>query len=142
MILLTDIADLVSWFNDLQFYNQRLEWRNKMEIYITQGNYTEAAVKGMIQNPEDRALAVAALMEAVGAKMLQYYVTHGEYDFLVITEADETDANMLAGLMVAGSSGGACNLKTTRAFTTQEAKLSMEKAGQVVAGFSTAGSGG
>ena len=113
-----------------------------MGIYITQGNYTEAAVKGMIQNPEDRAPAVAALMESVGAKMLQYYVTHGEHDFLVITEADDTDANILAGLMVAGSSGRVCNLKTTRAFTAQEAKLAMEKAGQVVDGFSAAGSGG
>lgn len=113
-----------------------------MGIYITQGNYTEAAVKGMIQNPEDRAPAVAALMEAVGAKMLQYYVTHGEYDFLLISEGDDTDSNILAGLMVAGSSGGVCNLKTTRAFTTQEAKSAMEKAGQVVAGFSAAGSGG
>lgn len=113
-----------------------------MAIYITQGNYTEAALKGMIKNPEDRAPAVAALMEAVGAKMLQYYVTQGEYDFLVITEADESNANMLAGLMVAGSSGGVCNMKTTRAFTTQEAKSAMKKAGQVAAGFKAAGSGG
>ena len=113
-----------------------------MGLYITQGNYTESAIKGMIQNPEDRAPAVAALMEAVGAKMLQYYVTHGEYDFLVVTEGDDSNANLLAGLMVAGSSGGACNLKTTRAFTTQEAKSAMEKAGQVVAGFNAAGGDG
>jgi uncharacterized protein with GYD domain len=113
-----------------------------MAIYITQGNYSESALKGMIQNPEDRAPAVAALMEAVGAKMLQYYVTHGEYDFLVITEGDDTNADFLAALMVAGSSGGVCNLKTTRAFTTQEARSAMEKAGQVIAGFSAAGSGG
>ena len=112
-----------------------------MGIYITQGNYTEAAIKGMIQNPEDRAPAVAALMEAVGAKMLQYYVTHGEYDFLVITEGDDTNADFLAGLMVAGASGGVRNLKTTRAFTTEDAKSAMEKAGKVVAGFKAAGSG-
>lgn len=42
-------------------------------------------------------------------------------------------------LMAAGSSGGACNLKTIRAFTSQEAKSAMEKAGKVVAGFSAAG---
>ena len=110
-----------------------------MGLYITQGNYTESAIKGMIQNPEDRATAVAALMEAVDAKMLQYYVTHGEYDFMVITEGDDTNGDLLAGLMAAGSSGGACNLKTIRAFTSQEAKSAMEKAGKVVAGFSTAG---
>lgn len=112
-----------------------------MGIYITQGNYTESAVKGMLQNPEDRAPAVAALMESVGAKMLGYYVTHGEYDFLVISEGDDSNTNYLAGLMVAGASGGVCNLKTTRAFTTQEAKSAMEKAKQVSAGFKAAGAG-
>lgn len=112
-----------------------------MGLYITQGNYTETAIKGMVQNPEDRAPAVAALMEAVGARMLQYYVTHGEYDFLVVTEGDDSNSDLLAGLMVAGSTGGVCNLKTTRAFTTQEAKAAMEKAGDVVAGFQAAGSG-
>lgn len=110
-----------------------------MALYITQGNYSEAAIRGMIQNPEDRAPAVAALMEAVGAKMLQYYVTHGEYDFLVVCEGDDSNTDFLAGLMVAGGSGGVTNLKTTRAFTTAEAKSAMEKAGQVVAGFNAAG---
>jgi uncharacterized protein with GYD domain len=113
-----------------------------MGIYITQGNYTESALKGMIQNPEDRGPAAAALMESVGAKLLQYYVTHGEYDFLVICEGDDANTDFLAGLLVAGSSGSLCNLKTTRAFTTQEAKSAMEKAGQVVAGFKPAGGGG
>lgn len=110
-----------------------------MGIYITQGNYTETAVKGMIENPEDRAPAVAALMESVGNKMLNYYVTHGEYDFLVITEADEKGAGLLAALMVAGASGRVCNLKTTRAFSTQEALSAMESAKQVVAGYKAPG---
>ncbi len=110
-----------------------------MGLYITQGNYTESAVKGMVANPEDRATAVAALMESVGAKLLNYYVTHGEYDFLVISEGDDTNTNYLAGLMVAGASGGVCNLKTTRAFTTQDAKSAMETANQVIAGFKAAG---
>ena len=40
-----------------------------MAIFISQGNYTEQAMKGMIDNPEDRAGAVAGLMESVGAKL-------------------------------------------------------------------------
>ena len=43
------------------------------------------------------------------------------------------------GVMVAGATGGVCNLKTTRAFTTQDAKSAMEKANQVIAGFKAAG---
>ena len=85
-----------------------------MAIFITQGNYSQQAIKGMVDNPEDRQGAVAALMESVGAKLLQYYVTTGEYDFLVVTESDSL-TDLVAGLMIAGSTGGVTNLKTNRA---------------------------
>jgi uncharacterized protein with GYD domain len=110
-----------------------------MAIYITQGCYTEHAVKGMVDQPEDRAPAVTALIEASGGKLLQYYVTMGEYDFMIISEADSTDSGFLAGLMVAGASGGVTNLKTIQAFTTAEAKSAMEKANTIRAGFRPAG---
>ena len=82
-----------------------------MGIFITQGNYTGNAIKGMVDKPEDRAAAVAGLMESVGAKLLQYYVTTGEYDFLVVTEGNNLQ-DMVAALMVAGATGGVTNLKT------------------------------
>jgi uncharacterized protein with GYD domain len=41
-----------------------------MGIYITQGNYTETAMKGMLDSPEDREGTAASLMESVGAKLL------------------------------------------------------------------------
>lgn len=110
-----------------------------MAIFITQGNYTEQAMKGMIDKPDDRASAVAALMESVGAKLLHYYMTTGEYDFLVITESDNL-TDLVAGLMVAGSTGGATNLKTIQALTVQEAMAAMEKANAARAGFRPAGS--
>ncbi len=111
-----------------------------MGIFITQGNYTEQAMMGMIDNPEDRASAVAGLMESVGAKFLQLYVTTGEYDFLLISEADNL-TDLVAGLMIAGSTGGVTNLKTIQAMTTQEAKAAMEKANAARAGFRPAGAG-
>lgn len=111
-----------------------------MAIYITQGRYSETAMKGMVDKPEDRAPAVAALIEAAGGKMRDYYVTLGEYDFLIVSEADP-GRNFLASLMVAGASGGVTNLKTTQAFTTAEAKSAMEKANSIRAGFRPAGAG-
>ena len=66
-----------------------------MTIYITQGRYTDQAIKGMIAKPEDRKQAVSALIEAAGGKLLDYYVTFGEFDFLVISEADD-DVDMAA----------------------------------------------
>ncbi len=111
-----------------------------MGIYITQGNYTQSAMKGMVDHPEDRAKAVAGLAESVGAKMLQYYVTTGEYDFLVVFEGDDLQ-DMVAALMVAGATGGVTNLKTVQALTTKQAKSAMEKAKSARAAFHPAGSG-
>ncbi|MDJ0948300.1 MAG: GYD domain-containing protein [Alphaproteobacteria bacterium] len=111
-----------------------------MGLFITQGNYTARAVKGMVDNPEDRAAAVAALMESVGAKLVEYYVTTGEYDFLVVSEGDNV-TDVLAGLMVAGATGTVTNLKTVQALTTADAKVAMERAQAARASFRPAGGG-
>ena len=58
-----------------------------MPTYITQGRYTRDAIKGMIVKPEDRADAVARLLSKVGGRLISYYLTFGEYDFLAIAEA-------------------------------------------------------
>ena len=46
-------------------------------IYITQGRYTQAAMKGMIASPEDRTEQARGLFERAGLRMLAYYVTSG-----------------------------------------------------------------
>ncbi len=65
-----------------------------MATFIITGNYTGQAIQGMIANPSDRAAAVKPLVEAAGGKMLSYYATTGETDFLMICEAaDGEDIN-------------------------------------------------
>ena len=63
-----------------------------MPTFITQGRYSRDAIKGMIARPEDRAEAVAKLCEAAGGKLLSYYVTLGEYDWLIVIEAPSEQA--------------------------------------------------
>lgn len=101
-----------------------------MTIYITQGNYTENALKTLVANPEDRTEAVRGLIEAAGGKLLDYYVTFGEHDFLIISEGGAP--NEIAGaLLAAGASGIVCNLKTVPAMTMSEAKDAFARAKSV-----------
>ena len=52
-----------------------------MTIYISQGRYTPAAIKGMSAKPEDRSEAVAELFAAAGARLISWYLTLGPYDW-------------------------------------------------------------
>lgn len=91
-----------------------------MPIFITQGRYTRAAIKGMIVKPEDRAEALSRHMAKAGGRVLSYYMTFGEYDFLTVLEAPG-ETQMAAALLAAASSGGVSDLRTTLAMTSIEA---------------------
>src|SRR6476646_7806797 len=105
-----------------------------MPIYITQGRYTRDAIKGMIVKPEDRADAVARLLSKSGGRLLGYYLTLGEYDFLTIAEAPN-DVPMAAVLLAAGSGGGVTGLRGTVGLTSGEAKGAFAGASDLCPGF-------
>ena len=109
-----------------------------MPIYITQGRYTRDAIKGMLVKPEDRAEAVSRLLSKVGGRLVGYYVTFGEYDFLLIAEAPD-NTQMAAALLAAGSGAGVTDLKTTVAMTSIEAKGAFAAASDLSPGFKSAG---
>ncbi len=109
-----------------------------MQVFITQGRYSQAAIKGMVANPEDRAQSVASLIEGAGGRLLGYYVTFGEYDFLVIYEAPDPAA-ALSVLAIVGAGGGASGMKTMIAFTGAEAKQAFETASSSASQFRSAG---
>jgi uncharacterized protein with GYD domain len=109
-----------------------------MPIYITQGRYTRDAIKGMIVKPEDRADAIGRLLSKIGGRLLGYYLTFGEYDFLAIAEAPN-DVQMAAALLAAGSGGGVTDLRTTVAMTSVEAKGAFAAASDLSHGFKSAG---
>ena len=109
-----------------------------MPIYITQGRYTREAIKGMIVKPEDRADAVARVLSKIGGRLLGYYLTFGEYDFLTIAEAPN-DVQMASALLAAGNSGGVTDLRTTVAMTSVEAKGAFAAAADLVPSFKSAG---
>ncbi len=112
-----------------------------MTVYISQGRFTREAIQGMVEKPEDRAESVAALAKAVGGKMLDYYFTFGDYDFLVIIESGrgKNETDMMAALFAAAASGGVTDLKTTVAVRSKDAMKAMRGAKKVLKGFKPAG---
>jgi uncharacterized protein with GYD domain len=92
-----------------------------MPTYICQGRYSREAIQGMIKSPEDRTQVVTKLMKAVGGKLLSYYVTFGEYDWLLIAEAPDEQA-ISAAVLTAAAGGGVTDLRTIVAMTPAQAK--------------------
>lgn len=101
-----------------------------MPIFILQGRYSRDAIKGMLAKPEDRSVAAAKLAEAVGGRMLSYYVTFGADDFIVTFEVPSAKEAAAIALAVGGS-GSFSDVRTTLAMTTAEAREALVAAGGV-----------
>jgi uncharacterized protein with GYD domain len=109
-----------------------------MAIYITQGRYTREAIKGMVVKPEDRAEALSRHMARAGGRVLSYYLTFGEYDFLTVIEAP-SETQMAAALLAAASGGGVSDLRTTLALTSVEAKGAFAAAADLAPSYKSPG---
>ena len=112
--------------------------RSGMPIYITQGRYTREAIKGMVARPEDRADAISRLLARAGGRLIGYYLTFGEYDFLTIAEAPG-ETQMAAALLAAASHAGVTDLRTTLALSAAEAKGAFAAASDLAPAFRSPG---
>jgi uncharacterized protein with GYD domain len=88
-----------------------------MPLFITYGSYSQSGIKGMLENPEDRAGAVESMVEQAGGKLVALYMTTGENDFVLVSEAPDGEVAVALG-MVAAASGSVSNLHTVRAWTS------------------------
>ena len=60
---------------------------------VTRGRFTRDYAKGLIAAPEDREPIVRKLIEGAGGKLLNFYFTTGDADFLLITETNEAEVS-------------------------------------------------
>src|SRR5882757_10129749 len=107
-----------------------------MTIYISQGRYTAAAIKGMSAKPEDRSEAVAELFAAAGARLISWYLTLGPYDWLIIAEAPPT---MISAVLAAAAGGSLSDITTTVALTAIDTAKAFQRAGELTLKFRSAG---
>jgi uncharacterized protein with GYD domain len=108
-----------------------------MPLFITQDRFTPEAIKGMLAKPEHREEAVRELVSQSGGKLLAYYMTFGDYDFMIVSEGPYE--GVATSVIVAAAAGGVTNLKTTLAMTSADMQQASAKAGPVAAHFKAAG---
>lgn len=90
-----------------------------MPTYISLIRYTEQGVK-TFNELSQRLEETKTAGESVGAKLVGYYLTMGQYDAVAISEAPD-DAS-IAKLALAASARGNVRTETMRAFTEEEAR--------------------
>ena len=57
--------------------------------FMVLGKYSNEGLAGFIQNPnDDRRAAISSMMEKAGGKLIDLYLTRGEYDIVAIGEVD------------------------------------------------------
>ncbi len=89
-----------------------------MASFVVLGNYTDQGIKD-IKNVKGRLEAAKEAISQAGGRMIFYYLTLGEYDFVSVAELPDPGAGATV-LLAMGAQG---NLRTTtmQAFTEEEA---------------------
>src|SRR5436305_13764318 len=103
---------------------------NAMSTYVLRGRYSSDALKGMLSSPEDREAAIAKVVEKAGGKLLSYYLTFGDDDWLVIIDCPDNEVAL--SIAVVGAAGGSnTDTKTTVAMTAKQAMAAFKAAGEL-----------
>jgi uncharacterized protein with GYD domain len=101
---------------------------------VTRGRFTHEYAKRLLSKPEDREPAVRKLIEEAGGKIIRFYFTTGETDFLLISEAKEAEA-VIASLLASSAAGMISDVRTVRAWTGEEFKGIADRAAKVAKAY-------
>ena len=95
-----------------------------MVTYIILMNLTEKGMKNIKDAPA-RIEASAKALEAAGGKLLGFYPTLGQYDYVAIAEGPSDEVGMLQLLGIGAA--GYVRTTTLKAFTVEEFAALLEK---------------
>ena len=88
-----------------------------MPTYVTLLQFTQQGIEKIKESPTRLDRAKAAI-KAAGGELKAFYLTMGQYDALVISEAPSDEA--FATMILAIGAAGAVRTETLRAFTEDE----------------------
>ena len=109
-----------------------------MPFYVLRGRYSAEAIKGMLASPENREAAIAKVVEKAGGKLISYYLTFGDDDWLVIIDCPNNEV-ALSIAIVAAAGGSTTDTKTSVAMTAKQAMGAFKAAGELAKSFKSAG---
>jgi uncharacterized protein with GYD domain len=101
-----------------------------MSLYMTQFSYTSEAWAALTQNPEDRREAVRGLAESMGARLVSFHYSFGDYDGVLMVEAPDEKA-VAAMVLASVSAGHVKSIKTTTLLSVEDAMEVFRRAGEV-----------
>jgi uncharacterized protein with GYD domain len=105
---------------------------------VTRGKFTQDYAKGLLAAPEDREPAVRKVVEGAGGKLVNFYFTTGDTDFLLVSEAEEAES-IIAALLAAAAAGTISDISTSRAWTGKEFKAVAERASKAARAYRAPG---
>ena len=106
-------------------------------LYLFQGRYSSAAMKAMIEKPQNRREAAGKMIEALGGKLILLYFCFGSEDVVALIEAPD-DETMAACSLLVGASGSLSAGSTTKLMSVETAMKAMEMAGRAASQYTPA----
>lgn len=90
-----------------------------MPTYITLARWTTQGITNVKESPKRLAM-VKQVMKDAGGKLKGFYMTLGQYDMVVISEAPDDET--FAKIMLAINAGGSVTSETLKAFGEDDYK--------------------
>jgi uncharacterized protein with GYD domain len=107
--------------------------QQSLRPYLAYFKYSDAAIKAMTENPQDRGAAARKLAEGFGGKVdVIYWTTSGEYDGFVVFEYPD-DVTAAASEAFTRSTGNFQKAETIPLLNAEEFKAAMQKVKDVKA---------
>lgn len=98
-----------------------------MPQFLVQVAYTSQTLATLVNNPQDRIAVVSQAVEKLGGKVVNGWLSFGEYDTALIMHLPDNVA--AAAFAIAIGAGGACkNIKTTPLLSVDEGIQAMKAA--------------
>jgi|SRR5690242_2345950 uncharacterized protein with GYD domain len=99
-----------------------------MAHFLVQVAYSPEAWASLLKKPQNRIGVVSAAVEKLGGKLINGWLSFGEYDTVVLLDMPDNIA--AAAFAAAIAAGGSCkSIKTTPLLSADEGVAAMKKAG-------------